>query len=63
MEKEIAAFENISRTGNQVLDTILAAKIFHCRKKSYTDYLCGRWKIIGSYACNRYMFYIWKCFG
>ena len=30
--KEIAAFENISRTGNQVLDTILAAKIFHCRK-------------------------------
>ena len=32
MEKEIAAFENISRTGNQVLDTILAAKIFHCRK-------------------------------
>ena len=32
MEKEISAFENISRTGNQVLDTILAAKIFHCRK-------------------------------
>ena len=32
MENEIAAFENISRTGNQVLDTILAAKIFHCRK-------------------------------
>lgn len=32
MEKEIAAFENISRTGNHVLDTILAAKIFHCRK-------------------------------
>ena len=32
MEKEIAAFENISKTGNQVLDTILAAKIFHCRK-------------------------------
>ena len=32
MEKEISAFENITRTGNQVLDTILAAKIFHCRK-------------------------------
>lgn len=34
MEKEISAFENITRTGNQVLDTILAAKIFHCRKNN-----------------------------
>ena len=34
MEKEITAFENITRTGNQVLDTILAAKIFHCRKNN-----------------------------
>lgn len=32
MEEEIAAFEAFSKTGNQVLDTILAAKIFHCRK-------------------------------
>ena len=34
MEKEISAFENITRTGNQVLDTILTAKIFHCRKNN-----------------------------
>ena len=32
MEEEVSAFENMSKTGNQVLDTILAAKIFHCRK-------------------------------
>lgn len=32
MEEEVAAFENVNKTGNHVLDTILAAKIFHCRK-------------------------------
>lgn len=32
MEEEISVFENMSKTGNQVLDTILAAKIFHCRR-------------------------------
>lgn len=32
MEEEVTAFENVNKTGNQVLDTILAAKIFHCRK-------------------------------
>ena len=42
MEEEVSAFENMSKTGNQVLDTILAAKIFIV-EKSYTDYLCGRW--------------------
>ena len=33
MEEEISAFESLNKTGNQVLDTILAAKIFHCRRK------------------------------
>lgn len=28
----MSTFETMQRTGNQVLDTILAAKIFHCRK-------------------------------
>ena len=32
MEEEVSAFENLNKTGNQVLDTILAAKVFHCRK-------------------------------
>lgn len=32
MEEEVNAFEMLNETGNQVLDTILAAKIFHCRK-------------------------------
>ena len=32
MEEELSSFENISRTGNHVLDTMLAAKIFSCRK-------------------------------
>lgn len=32
MEEELRAFELINKTGNQVLDTILAAKLFHCRK-------------------------------
>lgn len=32
MEEEVSAFETLNKTGNQVLDTILAAKIFHCRK-------------------------------
>lgn len=32
MEDEVSAFENLNKTGNQVLDTILVAKIFHCRK-------------------------------
>ncbi len=32
MEEELAAFEDIRRTGNQVLDTVLAAKIFYCRR-------------------------------
>ncbi len=32
MEEEVSAFENLNKTGNKVLDTILAAKIFHCRK-------------------------------
>ena len=32
MEEEISTFETFNKTGNQVLDTILAAKIFHCRK-------------------------------
>ena len=32
MEEEVSTFETMQRTGNQVLDTILAAKIFHCRK-------------------------------
>lgn len=32
MEEEVSAFEMINKTGNQVLDTILAAKLFHCRK-------------------------------
>lgn len=32
MEEEIQAFGNMHKTGSQVLDTILAAKIFHCRK-------------------------------
>ena len=33
MEEEVSAFENMSKTGNQVLDTILAAKIFTLSKK------------------------------
>ncbi len=33
MEEEISTFETFNKTGNQVLDTILAAKIFHCRKQ------------------------------
>ncbi len=32
MEQEVTAFETLNRTGNQVLDTILAAKVFQCRK-------------------------------
>ncbi|MFR5601179.1 MAG: GHKL domain-containing protein [Lachnospiraceae bacterium] len=32
MEEELSVFESMNKTGNQVLDTILAAKIFHCRK-------------------------------
>ena len=32
IENEVRAFENMNKTGNSVLDTILAAKIFHCRK-------------------------------
>lgn len=32
MEEEVSAFGNMNKTGNSVLDTILAAKIFHCRK-------------------------------
>ena len=32
MEEEVSTFETMQRAGNQVLDTILAAKIFHCRK-------------------------------
>lgn len=32
MEEEISTFETFNKTGNQVLDTILSAKIFHCRK-------------------------------
>ncbi len=34
MEEEVSSFQNMQRTGNQVLDTILAAKIFHCRKNN-----------------------------
>lgn len=34
MEEEVSTFGNMQRTGNQVLDTILAAKIFHCRKNN-----------------------------
>ncbi len=34
MEEEVSTFANAQRTGNQVLDTILAAKIFHCRKNN-----------------------------
>lgn len=32
MEEEVSAFESMNKTGNRVLDTILAAKVFHCRK-------------------------------
>ncbi|MDD3251160.1 MAG: ATP-binding protein [Lachnospiraceae bacterium] len=32
MEEELSVFESMNKTGNQVLDTILAAKLFHCRK-------------------------------
>lgn len=32
MEEEISTFETFNKTGNQVLDTILSAKIFHSRK-------------------------------
>ena len=32
MEEEVSAFGTLNKTGNQVLDTILAAKLFHCRK-------------------------------
>ena len=39
MEEEVSAFENMNKTGNQVLDTILAAKIFHCRK-NYIQITC-----------------------
>lgn len=39
MEEEVAAFENVNKTGNHVLDTILAAKIFHCRK-NYIKITC-----------------------
>ena len=35
MEEEVSAFENMSKTGNQVLDTILAAKIFIVEKITY----------------------------
>lgn len=34
MEEEVRAFETLNKTGNSVLDTILAAKIFHCRKNN-----------------------------
>lgn len=34
MEEEVSTFGNMQRTGNLVLDTILAAKIFHCRKNN-----------------------------
>lgn len=47
MEKEIAAFENISRTGNHVLDTILAAKIFHCRKNHIQITCVADGKLLG----------------
>ncbi|MCI8958063.1 MAG: sensor histidine kinase [Lachnospiraceae bacterium] len=33
MEEEVSAFETMHKTGNQVLDTILAAKAFQCRKQ------------------------------
>lgn len=32
MEEEVSAFETLNKTGNQVLDTILSAKLFNCRK-------------------------------
>lgn len=32
MEQEVIAFETFNKTGNPVLDTILAAKVFQCRK-------------------------------
>lgn len=32
MEEEISVFETMNKTGNQVLDTVLAAKAFICRK-------------------------------
>lgn len=34
MEEELGVLEVLNKTGNQVLDTILAAKIFHCRKNN-----------------------------
>ena len=34
MEDELSSFETWNKTGNCVLDTILAAKIFHCRKNN-----------------------------
>lgn len=34
MEDELSSFETWNKTGNRVLDTILAAKIFHCRKNN-----------------------------
>lgn len=34
LEEEISAFGTMNKTGNQVLDTVLAAKIFHCRNNN-----------------------------
>lgn len=34
LEEEISAFGTVNKTGNQVLDTVLAAKIFHCRNNN-----------------------------
>ena len=33
MEEEVRVFETMNKTGNQVLDTILAAKVFRSRKQ------------------------------
>lgn len=34
MEEEVQAFEVFNKTGNHVLDTILAAKVFQCRRSN-----------------------------
>ena len=47
MEEEMTAFETLDRTGSQVLDTLLAAKLFHCRKHGIRITCVADGKILG----------------
>ena len=43
----MTAFETLDRTGSQVLDTLLAAKLFHCRKHGIRITCVADGKILG----------------